>query len=326
MVITRTPLRISFSGGGTDLPDYYKRDFGAVLSTTVDKYLYVTVKTHSPLFGEAIRLNYSESERVQQVDDLKHPIARETLRLFNIRSHLYISTVADLPGFSGLGSSSSFAVGLLNAIHQLLGLESSPKQLAEEAARIEIEILGRPIGKQDHYAAAFGGMNIFRFNKDGKTDVIPVQLGQAKQGELFDHLLFFHTGLSHDSGSVLSEQQAMIGDRLEILGTMRDQVFALQNLLKGGMNVEALGKLIDEGWRMKRRLASTVSNGHIDQWYEKGLVAGALGGKLLGAGGGGFLMFVVPPERQRSVRTALSELVEVPMGYSERGTEIIFSS
>jgi len=325
MVITRTPLRISFTGSGTDLPAYYERDFGAVLSTTVDKYLYVTVKTHSPLFGEAIRLNYSESERVQQVDQLKHPIARETLRLFDIREHLYISTVADLPGFSGLGSSSSFAVGLLHAVHLLLGQRPTPAQLAEEAARIEIEILRRPIGKQDHYAAAFGGMNLFRFNKDGKTDVIPVRLGRKKQEALFDHLLFFHTGLSHDSGSVLSEQQAKIGARLEVLASMRDQVFTLREMLEKGMDFEALGRLIDEGWRMKRRLASTVSNGHIDQWYERGLNAGAYGGKLLGAGGGGFFMFVVPPMRQESVRAALSELTEVPMGYGDDGSKVIFS-
>lgn len=325
MVITRTPLRISFVGGGTDLPDYYRRAGGAVLNATIDQYLYVTVKTHSPLFEEGIRLNYSESERVERVDQLKHPIAREILRLFEMTRNLYISTVADLPGSSGLGSSSSFTVGLLQALHALLGRHPTPQQLAEEAARIEIEILGRPIGKQDHYAAAFGGLNLFQFQPDGRTEVMPIALEPWKRSLLFDHLLFFHTGFSRDAGSILSEQQARIEERRGVLASMRGQVFELRRMLEEGLELEAFGRLLDQGWRMKQTLASSVSNGAIDDWYQRGLKGGAYGGKLLGAGGGGFLMFVVPPHNRDRVRAALSELVEVPVGFCPDGSQIIFS-
>ncbi len=326
MVITRTPLRISFTGGGTDAPAYYRHDVGAVLNASIDKYLYVMVKTHSPLFEEAIRLNYSESERVQHVGELQHPIARETLRLFEITTPLYISTVADLPGSSGLGSSSSFAVGLLQALHILLGHEPiGPARLAAEAARIEIDILGRPIGKQDHYAAAYGGLNVFEFRPDGGVEVTPVHLEAWKRSSLSDHLLFFYTGISRDAGKVLSEQQVMVEERRQVLTAMRDQVRALREMLERGIELEELGRLLDEGWRLKRRLSGSVTNGAIDRWYARAREAGAFGGKLLGAGGGGFLMFAVPPQARSRVRAALSELVEVPIGFSPHGAQVVFS-
>ncbi|MBI3616046.1 MAG: GHMP kinase [Candidatus Omnitrophica bacterium] len=325
MVVTRTPLRISFVGGGTDLPVYYQRDFGAVLNASIDQYLYVTVKRHSPLFGEAIRLNYSESERVERVDELKHPIAREALKMFDIQGNLYISTVADLPGASGLGSSSSFAVGLLHAIHVFLGNYPTPGQLAEEAAHIEIDRLGRPIGKQDHYAAAFGGLNVFRFNSNAQVEVEPVRLEMWKRSQLFDHLLFFHTGLSRDAGEVLRGQKARVNEELETLTRMRDQVFSLRRILEQGIELEELGRILNEGWQMKRGLASGITNPDIDRWYRIGQEAGAVGGKLLGAGGGGFLMFVVPPDHRDRVREALSELTEVPVGFSPHGTQVIFN-
>lgn len=325
LVMTCTPQRISFAGGGTDLAEYYKTGFGAVLSTTIDKYVYVTVKCHGPVFPERYRLNYHESENVGSLDEIKNEIARECLRLIDIDSQLYISTIADLPAGSGLGGSSSFAVGFLKALHAMRGERVSAAQVAEEAAHVEIEVLKRPIGKQDHVAAAFGGFNYFRFQADGSLGIAPQSGDVEGISRLFDHFQLFWTGISRDSASVLSEQKQNTASRLAELDAMRDQAEALSRELATGIDIVKFAAMLDEGWCLKRRLASSISNNHIDSWYDAARAAGAMGGKLCGAGGGGFLLFVAPPERHEAIRTALGGLCEIPIGFEPHGSRLILA-
>lgn len=326
MVVTATPLRLSFAGGGTDLPDYYRTGYGAVLSTAIDKYIYVTVKRHSPLFNERYRLNYSKTEHVDDLDEMENHIARECLRLVDVEPPLYINAIADLPASSGLGSSSSFAVGLLHALHLLRGDTVDAARLAEEAAHIEINRLGRPVGKQDHYAAAVGGMNHIRFMADETVSVERLQMSSADLAELFDSAMLFWTGIRRDAGAVLSEQRGNIADRMRELDFMRDMAVRCRDMLRAGYDPAAFGALLDEGWRIKRDLAAAISSSRIDRWYELALTAGACGGKIAGAGGGGFLFLAVPPERQAAVRAALSDLTEVRVGPSHVGSRLLTSS
>jgi D-glycero-alpha-D-manno-heptose-7-phosphate kinase len=326
MVVTRTPLRVSFAGGGTDLAAFYERGgYGTVLSTAINKYIYVTVKRHGEVFHERIRLNYSKCEQVQHIEDIENHIARECLRFLEIEPPIYISTVGDLPASTGLGGSSSFAVGLLNALHAYRGERVSAGQLAEEASYIEIDVLKQPIGKQDQYAAAFGGLNCFSFKPGGAVIVEPQQLANGALATLFEHLLTFWTGLRRDAGVVLAEQEANTAHKMASLLKMRDQVYQLQAILGNGhYDLQAFGRILDEGWQLKRQLASTITTDQIDIWYGLARQAGALGGKLCGAGGGGFLLFVVPPECQDVVRGALCDLQEVPLGPEAHGSQILF--
>lgn len=324
LVMTRTPLRVSFAGGGTDLPGFYEQEDGAVLSTTIDKYIYVTVKRHGELFNEAYRLNYSETEHVQRLDDIKNHIARESLRFLKIDPPLYISTVADAPDFSGLGSSSAFAVGLLNALHTFRGERVSAGQLAEEASHVEISVLQRPVGKQDHYAAAFGGINFFRFMPGGRVTVESQHLSEAAMGRLFEHLLMLWTGIRRSADAVLREQQENIERRRGLLQEMRAHAQALQRLLRNGCDPVEFGRILDATWQMKRQLASTISTGQIDAWYERAKQAGAVGGKICGAGGGGFLLLVSPRERRAAVQQALRELAEIPIHYEAQGSRVLW--
>jgi len=324
IIVTRTPLRVSFAGGGTDLPAFYEREYGGVLSTTIDKYLYVTVKRHGDLFGERVRLNYSATERVATVDKIDNAIARECLRLVGVEPPIYISTVADLPGSSGLGSSSSFAVGLLNALHAYQGEFVSAGQLAREAAHVEIDVLHHPIGKQDQYAAAFGGLNFFQFNPGGSVTVEPHPMSNGALDRLFKHALMFWTGLARDSGAVLAEQRKNTAKKMADLRAMREHGRGLQRLLGNGFDPEAFGGVLDETWRLKRKLASRISNHQIDTWYARARDAGAFGGKLCGAGGGGFLLYIVPPDRQNAVRQAMDGLKEIPIRYEAQGSRLLF--
>ncbi|MFN3076281.1 MAG: GHMP kinase [Alphaproteobacteria bacterium] len=323
LVMTATPQRISFAGGGTDLADYYGTGFGAVLSTTIDKFVYVTVKQHGAGFQEQYRLNYAETENVNSLDEIRNDIARECLRLVPVPPPLYISTVGDLPAASGLGGSSSFAVGLLKALHAMRGERISPAQVAEEAVHVEVDVLKRPIGKQDHVAAAFGGFNYFRFNADGTLNLVPHSGAIAGLNHLFDHFQLFWTGISRDSASVLTEQKHNTRNRMEELDAMRDQAEALSLMLRGRLDVKAFGQTLDEGWQLKRRLASSVSNDRINHWYQVATAAGAIGGKLCGAGGGGFLLFVTPENRRAAVRAALSELQQIPIAFEPSGSRLI---
>jgi D-glycero-alpha-D-manno-heptose-7-phosphate kinase len=327
LIITRTPLRISLAGGGTDLPAFYERDYGAVFSSAIKNYIYVTVKPHSPLFNEPIRLNYSKSEEVHRVDELENNIARECLLFMEIEPPIYISTVGDHPASTGLGSSSAFAVGLLNALHAYRGERVTAGQLAEEASYIEIERLGEPIGKQDQYAAAFGGLNFFVFKPGGAVTVEPQRMANGAVRELFDSMLLFWTGHQRDAGQILSEQQRNTAAKMDSLLAMRAHAHRLQELLHkhGTVDVVEVGRILDETWQLKRGLASAITNDQIDVWYRRALDAGAVGGKLCGAGGGGCILFVVPPERQDLVREALSDLIEVEVGHEVHGSQVIVS-
>ena len=325
MVVTRTPLRVSFAGGGTDLAAFYERDYGAVLSTAIRQYIYVTVKRHGQVFNERIRLNYSKSEQVQQIEEIENNIARACLQFLAVEPPIYISTVGDLPASTGLGGSSSFAVGLLNALHAYQGERVSAGQLAEEASYIEIEVLKEPIGKQDQYAAAFGGLNFFCFKPGGAVTVEPQRLANGTLAKLFDHILMFWTGHQRDSSSVLAEQKAKTPEKMDSLLSIRAHALQLQELLgNGSCDLQVFGGILDESWQQKRRLASTITNSQIDTWYRRALDAGAWGGKLCGAGGGGFLLFIVPSERQNAVRHALADLKEVSVDPEAHGSQILF--
>jgi D-glycero-alpha-D-manno-heptose-7-phosphate kinase len=323
VIMTRTPLRVSFAGGGTDLADFYERDYGAVFSTAIDKYIYVTVKRHGSVFNEAIRLNYSRSEQVNRVDEIDNDIARECMRFLDIEPPIYISTVADLPASTGLGGSSSFAVGLLNALHAFRGERVSAGQLAEEASYIEIDVLKQPIGKQDQYAAAFGGLNFFSFKAGGAVTVEPQRWTNGGLKALFDCILMFWTGHQRDSSSVLSEQKANTPAKLDSLLCMREHAVQLQRLCSnGGFDVGKFGRVLHESWQLKRQLSSKISNGEIDNWYLTAMEAGADGGKLCGAGGGGFLLFIARPDKQCAVRRALHGLTQVPVSHEVHGSQV----
>ena len=324
LIVTRTPLRVSLAGGGTDLAVFYEQGgHGAVLSTAIDKYVYVTLKRHDGMFGAPIRLNYSETEQVTTIDEIRNEIARECLRLVGVEPPIYISTVADVPAASGLGSSSAFCVGLLHALHIYRGEHPSAGQLAEEASEVEIHRLGRPIGKQDQYASAYGGCNLFQFLATGGVSVEPLQFQGDGLDRLFRHVLLMWTGITRNAAHVLSEQQANTSERLPELELIRNQAHMLQSVLSNGFHADQLGVALNEGWCLKRRLALSVTAPALDAWYERAIDAGAYGGKLCGAGGGGFFLFIVAPERRRSVLDALGELREVPIGYEPQGSRVL---
>ncbi|MBC8240871.1 MAG: GHMP kinase [Alphaproteobacteria bacterium] len=318
--MTRTPLRISFNGGGTDLPSFFELEDGLVVSSTINKYIYVTVKRLSPVYKEQYRLNYSTTESVASIDEISNDIARECLRLVEVEGPLYIGTFADLPANSGLGSSSSFAVGLLNALHLMRGEQVSNGQLAEEAAHVEIEMLGNPIGKQDQYAAVFGGLNGIEFRTDGSVSIEPLTMKSELLQALFDQTRLYWTGITRNSSEVLTEQNSRSTENRAALRQMREQAMSLRGQLREGLDPAAFGALLDENWQAKRKLASGISNDEIDRLYSQAIKAGAYGGKLCGAGGGGFLMFLMPPGGSEAVHQALGNLGEVTVAYEPHGS------
>lgn len=322
-VTTITPQRLSFAGGGTDLPDFYRKHGGAVLSATIDKYIYVTVKRHSPLFNENYRLSYSKTEHVNSLDEIENDIARECLRLVHVDPPVFIATASDLPALSGLGSSSSFAVGLLYALHAMRGENVSAGQLAEEACHVEIEMLCRPIGKQDQYAAAFGGLNYISFQRTGRVEIDSLWLPDDGAAHLFENSMLFWTGIQRQAGDVLHEQRAKIQETSSTLAAIRDMAAECRDTLLNSRDSRDVGKILDAGWRAKRTLASGISSVEIDRSYERAISAGALGGKIAGAGGGGFLYLVVPQQSHAAVRTALSSMVDIPIQYEPRGARLL---
>ncbi|MHC2437158.1 D-glycero-alpha-D-manno-heptose-7-phosphate kinase [Bradyrhizobium sp. USDA 4451] len=324
IVMTRTPLRISFAGGGTDLPEFYEVEEGAVLSAAVDKYVYVTVKRHSDLFNEPIRLNYSRTEQVNTIEEIDNNIARECLKFLNIEPPIFISTVADMPASTGMGGSSAFAVGLLHALHAFRGERVTAGQLAEEACHIEMEVLKEPIGKQDQYAAAFGGLNLLRFGRGGRVTVEPQPARSGSVAYLFSNIMMFWTGHQRPAASVLTEQRSNTSRNLDVLRRMRNDAFEFRSICSGQqIALEQVGEALHRGWTLKRGLASKITTSEIDDYYTRALEAGAEGGKLCGAGGGGFLMFIVKPEKRERVRQALSELPLVSLGYEVHGSRVL---
>src|SRR5262245_24797334 len=321
MIITRTPFRISFAGGGSDLEAFYAEESGAVISTAIDKYMYLMVKER---FGDTFRVSYSRTELTDRAEQIEHPIVRECLALTGMQRGLEIVSVADLPAQSGMGSSSSFTVGLLHALSALEGRVMSARTLAEHACHIEIERLKEPIGKQDQYIAAFGGLQFIQFHPDGHVSVDPVVCRPAVRRELDRRLLLFFTGLTRDARSVLARQREGTSDRRPALRRLCRIANDLRDVLTGNDDLASFGRLLHEAWEVKKSIEGTISNPAIDAWYETGLAAGALGGKLLGAGSGGFLLFYCEPEFQPKLREALTELRPVAFGLEPEGSKVIF--
>jgi D-glycero-alpha-D-manno-heptose-7-phosphate kinase len=314
---------VSFAGGGTDLPAYYREEYGAVLSVAIDKHMYVTV---SPRFEPTTRVAYTQVEIVDQVTQLHHELVREALRMAGLGRHLEITTVGDVPGNTGMGSSSSLTVGALIALYAYKGQIVSAKNVAEEACRIEIDVLGKPIGKQDQYAAAFGGMNYIRFNPDGSVDVEPVPATAETIEELCSHVLLLYTDKQRDANEILKRQSEGTKDRMPVLRAMRDLAQEMRLAIGGGRGLDEFARLLHEGWMLKRSLGFGISMQAADAWYEQARKLGAKGGKLLGAGGGGFLMLYAPPERHELIRDALGRPRELTFGVDRRGGRIIFIS
>ncbi len=321
MIITRTPFRVSFAGGGSDLEAFWAEEPGAVLSTAIDKYVYLTVK---PRFGDTFRVSYSRTELADRADQIEHPIVRECLKLLGIERGLEIVSVADLPAQSGMGSSSSFTVGLLHALYAHAGRVASAKLLAETACRVEIDILHEPIGKQDQYIAAHGGLQFIQFQPDGHVAVDPIICAAGTRAELGRRLLLFFTGLTRSASEVLTKQRAGTGQKRPMLRELCQIAVAMRDALTAGHDLNEFGRLLHSAWEVKKSVEASISTSAIDGWYERGRSAGALGGKLLGAGSGGFLLFYCEPHRHAALRTALADLVEVPFALEPEGSKVIF--
>jgi D-glycero-alpha-D-manno-heptose-7-phosphate kinase len=323
MIISRTPLRMSFVGGGSDLPVFYRRHGGAVVSTAINQFVYITV---NPKFDERIRVSYSKTEEARSVARIKHPLVREALRLLQIDGGIEITSIADIPGKgSGLGSSSSFTVGLLHALHAHSGRHAGAEQLAREACTIEIERCGEPIGKQDQYAAAYGGLNFIEFQPDDTVRVEPIICRRATLDTLQQQTVVFYTGITRSASDILRHQQAGLASERRKQNVTRKMV-ALAHDLRRALQAnqpDACGEIIHEGWLLKKSLDGKISSDQIDRWYAQARQAGAVGGKLLGAGTGGFLLFLAPPDRHDAIAAAL-KLRRMNFRFEPQGSRILF--
>lgn len=323
MIVSKTPLRMSFVGGGSDLPAFYREEVGAVLSTSIDKYMYICVNKK---FDGRIRISYTKTEDVERPKDVEHPLVREALNLVGIEGGIEIASMADIPSRgSGLGSSSSYTVGLLNALYAYRNQFASKQKLANQACEIEIDRCGEPIGKQDQYAAAYGGLNFIRFHPDDSVSVDPVICKPNLLEEFEDSTLLFFTGRTRSASEVLANQSAAMRmlDRRLLTRRMVQLAFEMKEQLESG-TLDHLGDLLDENWRLKAQLTAGITDPQIDAWYAAGMTHGALGGKLLGAGNGGFMMFYAPKERHPQIKAALSDLEPVKFAFDRVGAQIIF--
>jgi D-glycero-alpha-D-manno-heptose-7-phosphate kinase len=322
MIVSKTPLRVSFAGGGSDMPDFYEAHGGAVVSTAIDKWIRVIV---SRRFEGDIRVAYSRTETVETANQVEHELVREALRATGLPRGLDIVTLADVPSRgTGLGSSSAVTVGLLSALYAFQGIQRSAAALAEEACVIEIEVLGKPIGRQDQYAVAFGGFNLIEFLPAGAgVRVRPIVAPAHTLERLHASLMLFYTGRQRTAGDVLSHQReaARDGSATETLIAMRDLAYELRDALGEG-DIDSFGSVLHRNWELKRTLAGGVSDEELDALYARAMEAGASGGKLLGAGGGGFLLFLAPPQRHAALRAALSDLRETPFRFAANGAHI----
>lgn len=324
MIITKTPFRMSFFGGGTDMEDYFRENGGAVLSTTFDKYCYVNVRHLPRFFDYSTELSYSKMERVTNVEDIKHPAIREAMKMLDMHE-IRLTYEADLPARSGLGTSSSFAVGMLNAFYALKGKYVDKKRLADEAIYLERVLCNEVGGWQDQIAASFGGLNRINFGADG-YEVLPIIISPERKKQLNNNLLMFFTGFTRFSSEI---QKANVTsspiDKKAMLKTMYELVNEAEEVLVNKeRNLDDFGRLLDITWKLKRQTGRAVSTNSIDRLYMRGIEAGALGGKLLGAGGGGFLVFYVQPDKQEEVRAAMSDLMYIPFEFEDAGTQVIY--
>lgn len=324
MIISRTPYRISFFGGGTDYPGWYLKHGGAVLATAIDKYCYITCRYLPPFFEHRNRIVYSKIESVSSIDEIVHPAVRETLRFLNIERGIEIHHDGDLPARSGMGSSSSFTVGLLNALYALKGIMPSKHQLLTESLHIEQNMIKETVGSQDQTLAAYGGFNHVNFMQNGEVSVRPVIMSSEAMHRFNDHLMLFYTGIKRTAADVADSYVPNIEDKKRQLRIMKDLVEEALSVLGKGGNFHEFGTLLHEAWQAKRSLSSRVSNIQVDEMYEAALAAGALGGKITGAGGGGFMLLFVPPEYQQKVRDALKTQIHVPFRIDNTGSQIIY--
>jgi len=327
MIISRTPLRISFFGGGTDYPGHYEEHGGEVLSTTIDQYLYITVNKLSPFFNHRIHVGYSRSELVNEVDEIQHPSVRCCLNHLQIARDIEIFVMSDLPARTGLGSSSAFTVGLLQSLHAFKHNLVSKDFLAREAIHVEQKVIQERVGSQDQVAAAFGGFNHLYFNKKSLFRVEPLPLDPERKKTLHSHLMLFFTCISRSANDIVEEQCRKVKTNLGSLQEMQKQVAEGARILcDKNRNLREFGELLHEGWMLKKGLSSRISNTFVDDSYQRARQHGAIGGKLLGAGGGGFLLLFAPPERHQELRASLPELMHVPFGFEEEGTRLVHFS
>jgi D-glycero-alpha-D-manno-heptose-7-phosphate kinase len=324
MIISRTPFRISFFGGGTDYPAWYRTHGGAVLAAAIDKYCYLTCRHLPPFFEHRIRVVYRHTETCNTVDEISHPVVRAALQYLRFDRGLELHHDGDLPARSGMGSSSAFTVGLLHALYALRGEIRTKMQLARESIHVEQELVGETVGSQDQVMASFGGLKYVQFQPDGRIDVDPVPLAAGRLAELQAHLMLFYTGVARTASEVARTYAAEPGRRRGELKALRALVEEGIDLLVGGADLRAFGELLHEAWRLKRRLSRQVSNPGVDALYEAARAAGAVGGKLTGAGGGGFLLLFVPPDRRAAVTAALRGKLHVPFAFESAGSQIIF--
>jgi D-glycero-alpha-D-manno-heptose-7-phosphate kinase len=322
VIITRTPLRISFAGGGTDLPSFYRdHGGGAVTSASIDRYIHVLVNEK---FDRSIRVAYSRTENVDHLEELQHGIVKEAMRLTGVSEALEVHTIADIPSEgTGLGSSSTLTVGLLNALHAFRGVLKDPAELAEEACQIEIDRLGGALGRQDQYIAAFGGVQHFQFRADDSVRASPIPLSRMHREALSDHLSLFYTGITRRAEGILKTQSQRTGENLAALERIRELAVSARDAIVK-TDWAGLGAVLDEGWQLKRQLVEGIASGEIDRLYAAAKEAGAYGGKITGAGGGGFLLLLHPPERSRQIAAALSHLQRLSVRITPEGSRILF--
>lgn len=329
MIITKTPFRMSFFGGGTDMESFFKIHGGAVLSTTFDKYCYVNVRHLPPFFDYRTELSYSKTERVTSVEEIQHPAIRNAMKMLDMHE-IRLTYEADLPARSGLGTSSSFAVGMLSAFYALKGKYADKKKLADEAIYLERVLCGEAGGWQDQIAASYGGFNRINFNKDGTYDVLPIIISPEREKQLDHNLIMFFTGFTRFSSDVQKANAASPETKeakekrlLEMLDLVDDAEDVLTNKKR---DLDEFGRLLDHTWKLKRQTGSAVSTSNIDALYQRGIEAGALGGKLLGAGGGGFLVFYVQPEKREALKAAMHDLLYVPFHFEDGGSRVLYYS
>lgn len=322
MIIVQTPLRVSFFGGGTDFPSFFMEEGGCVLSSAIDKFIFLTIKER---FDDKLRVGYTRTEMVDDIEELQHELIRESLRTTGIMNGVEITTMGDIPSEgSGLGSSSTVTVGALHAMYAYQGEIISAERLAREACTIEIETLKKPIGIQDQYIAAYGGLRFFEFLPDGEVKTEKVKISTDARRAMNDNFLLFFTGVGRKSSTILNEQKENIKDRSNELREMKEMAYQARSYVEAE-NFDALGELMNQSWELKKKLAGKISNDQINNLYDKARGAGAIGGKIAGAGGGGFLLLYVPYERQNKVRSVLQDLQELPFRLESDGTKIIFN-
>jgi D-glycero-alpha-D-manno-heptose-7-phosphate kinase len=321
LIVVQTPLRISFFGGGTDFPSFYREEGGSVLSSAIDKYIFVTIKQR---FDDMLRVGYTKTELVEKVDDIKHEIIREAFRMTHLHKGVEITTMGDIPSGSGLGSSSTVAVGALHAMYVYQNQYITAESLAQNACQVEIDILKQPIGIQDQYIAAYGGLRFFEFLSNGTVTNELIRLDQSTQFQLTESLLLFYTGITRKADSILTEQKENIPDRKQVLRELRKMSYTVREELCAG-NLDSIGHLLHESWMLKKQLASNITNSQVEEMYDAARKAGALGGKLTGAGGGGFLLLYCPFEYRSKVRKALAGFREIPIRLEPDGSKVIFN-